>query len=97
MKTIVFSLSMPHCGSWNGRWSGAEQKHLIFKRLSDKYAATLDGQSWDYRWDDGWGAVIDARIVSGEESRKLRKQNAGFCGYDWMVQSILAVGRIETP
>lgn len=95
MKTVVFSLSMPHCGSWNGHWSGENRKHLIFQRMSDKLAAAFDGMSWDYRWDDGWCAVVDARIVSREERRKLSKQNAGFCGYEWMVESILAFGRIE--
>lgn len=95
MKTIVFSLSMPHSPSWNGRWSGEDKKHLYFQHVSDKLAVALDGQSWDYHWDDGWCALIDAKIVSREERRKLSKQNAGFCGYEWMIQSILAFGRIE--
>lgn len=97
MKTVVFSLSMPHCGSWNGRWSSENRKHLLFQRMPDKLAAELNGKSWDYHWNDGWCALIDARIVSGEESRKLRRQNAGFCGYEWMVESILAFGRIVNP
>lgn len=95
MKTVAFELSMPHCGSWNGHWSGENQKHLMFQRMSDRLAAALDGQSWDYRWDDGWSAVINARVVDATEARKLRKQNAGFCGYEWMVKSILSFGRIE--
>lgn len=95
MKTIVFRLSMPHCGSWNGHWSGENQEHLIFQRMSDTLAEAFDGKSWDYNWGDGWCANIDARIVSGKEIQRLRRQNAGFCGYDWMIRSILAFGRIE--
>nr|WP_279221862.1 hypothetical protein [Clostridium sp. OF09-10] len=33
--------------------------------------------------------------LDAKEARKLRKLNAGFCGYDWMVQDILAFGEIK--
>lgn len=95
MKTVAFSLHMPGRGSWNGRWSGEGREHLMFMRLPDCLAKAYNGKSWDYRWDDGWCAVVGARIVDAAEGKKLRKLNAGFCGYEWMVESILAYGRIE--
>lgn len=95
LKTVCFELTMPNRGSWNGRWSGEKEGHYHFERLSDGVAQKLDGRDWYYGWGDGWGANVSARIVTGTESRRLRKQNAGFCGYDWMVKSILACGEIK--
>ena len=60
-----------------------------------KLFSKLDSGSWSDRWDDGWCAMISARVVDAKEARKLRKLNAGFCGYDWMVQDILAFGEIK--
>lgn len=28
---IVFELTMPHCGSWNGKWSQADRLHIRTK------------------------------------------------------------------
>lgn len=28
---LCFELSMPYAASWNGKWSGADQGHYIFK------------------------------------------------------------------
>lgn len=96
---LCFELSMPHAASWNGKWSGADQGHYIFKTSQatsmQKLFVKLDGGSWTYRWDDGWCAMISARIVDAKEARKLRKANAGFYGYDWMVKDILAFGKIK--
>lgn len=54
---LCFELSMPHAASWNGKWSGADQGHYIFKTSQaasmQKLFAKLDGGSWAYRWDDG--------------------------------------------
>jgi len=91
MYKIEFSLSMPGVGAWNGRWSGERQRYLIYKNLTDKIAkiSGLDRESkksWSYRWDDGWCACVSARVMSKGE----RKQKSdGFCGYDWMVDSII--------
>lgn len=32
--------------------------------------------------------------ADSKEAAKLRKRSAGFCGYDWMVDSLLMDGRI---
>lgn len=90
---IVFRLSMPSRGSWNGDWSGASKNYLIVKTLTDKQVVALLGDksdgSWWHAWTDGWAARVDARITRSGE--RLSKSD-GFCGYDWMVNNILDHG-----
>lgn len=96
---------MPNRASWNGRWSGEDKKHYIIKKVSDRFLKQQDhlkklhetgADGWYYRWEDGWGASVSAQIIDGTEARKRRKLSAGFCGYDWMVESILSKGEITT-
>ena len=61
----------------------------------EKRIEELDGRSFCYRWDDGWTACVSCRIVDAKEAAKLRKKNRGFCGYDWMVRSIIENDCIE--
>jgi len=92
MKRVEFRLSMPSRGSWNGRWSGEDRNYVIVRTLKDATAAALlpGGKgSWFHRWDDGWAARITGRVMAaGERAPK----SDGFCGYDWMVNNILAYG-----
>lgn len=97
---LCFELTMPNRGSWNGRWSGEKDVHIITKsdrQIGKKLIEELDGQSFYYGWDDGWGANVSCRVVDAAEARRLRKKNRGFCGYDWMVRSIIANGEIKRP
>lgn len=96
---VVFELTMPNSGSWNGAWSGEGRGHYYFKdfppvSFEKKYKEKVIG-SWYYSWDDGWTACITSRVIDGQELRRLRKNNCGFCGYEWMVRSILATGEIK--
>ena len=96
---LCFELTMPNRGSWNGRWSGEDDKHYIIRAYRtkaeiEKYSY-LDGKDFWHRWDDGWTACISCSIIDSKEAAKRRKQSKGFCGYDWMVQSILS-GNIDT-
>lgn len=90
-KRVEFLLSMPGARSWNGRWSGEGRNWSIVKTLSDAAAVRLLGErseaSWSHRWDDGWCALVSARVVRG----RLPKSD-GFSGYDWMVANILDHG-----
>jgi hypothetical protein len=89
---------MPNRGSWNGRWSEENDTHVIIKtdrQIGKKRIEELDGRHFYYRWDDGWTACVSARIVDRGEAAKLRKRNRGFCGYDWMVRSIIADDEIK--
>lgn len=96
---IAFILSIPSNNSWNGRWSGEGKIYAIVKKFSGKKGearanALLAAHGWGYNFGDGWRAYVEAKRVEGADLRQLRKRNAGFCGYDWMVTSILEHGRI---
>jgi hypothetical protein len=92
--TLSFTLSMP------SRWSGEEKVYAVFKNFAGKKAARkaqelLSHHSWHFSWGDEWGATIVAKRVYGFEFRRLKKESAGFCGYEWMVESILVCGEIR--
>ena len=54
-----------------------------------------DGANHYYNFGDGWGANVSVRIVEGAKSRNQAiKGSKGFCGYDWMIDSILKHGKI---
>lgn len=93
---IVFYLSMPGKGSWNGKWSGEGR---LYARVSYERAVPriLWGKSYFYRWDDGWEACVSVEKVPASEARKIKKASVGFCGYDWMIRSIMKYGRIIAP
>lgn len=90
---IVFELTMPHVRSWNGKWSGADRRYIRLKRECD-VPKTLWGKSFDYRWDDGWGACVSVARVTSAEARKLERLSGGFMGYDWMIKSLIERGYI---
>lgn len=86
---IVFILSMPNVGSWNGQWSGARNLYCRTRKLTKDLEKELDGKSFYYNFGDGWGASIKAKKVGAREGDKMEKQSRGFCGYEWMIDSIL--------
>lgn len=91
---IAFILTMPNIGSWNGRWSGENDLHAIVK-TERSVPKDIIGKSFYYRWDDGWTACISVEKVDCREGNKLRNKSRGFCGYNWMVDSIIKKGFIE--
>lgn len=92
---IAFELSMPGKGSWNGKWS---QEGQCFVRTMDQRKVPKEYWNKDfyYRWDDGWTACVLVRKVSIADARKLERASKGFCGYDWMIKSIIRYGEILT-
>ena len=48
----------------------------------------LIGESFYYNFGDGWGAKITCRAKGTEKPTKK------FCGYEWMVRSIIKNGSI---
>lgn len=90
---IVFQLTMPHVGSWNGKWSGERDLYI---RTKPEYS--VPKEYWDkdfrYRWDDGWEANVSVTRMPAAEARKLERKSAGFAGYDWMIHSIINYGKI---
>ena len=49
-----------------------------------------------YRWDDGWTARVSVTQMPATEARKIARRSKGFCGYDWMIKSIIKYGCICT-
>lgn len=92
---IVFELSMPHAASWNGKWSGEGRKY-IRTRYERDVPKHLYNKDFYYSWDDGWEACVSVRKVPAAEARKLEKKSDGFCGYDWMITSLIRDGYIHT-
>ena len=95
---FAFILTMPNNNAWNGRWSGEgkvyakvktfttrEFKEQLLQRVGNHY----------HNFGDGWGANVEVKVVSLEEKRKLIKQSQGFCGYEWMINSIIDHGEIR--
>ena len=105
MTALVYSLSMPGCPSWNGRWSGEGRCYAIVetipagKKYAEKAEQIVANGPYSYRWSDGWCASIRVHIAERTEINRIRRASHGFCGYDWMVQSIKEHGdiRAEAP
>jgi len=81
-RKVIFELSMPNVGSWDGRWRGSKSKYTVESKLP-KDKLHLIGKSFYYNFGDGWGASVSCRLKSRE--RPTNK----FCGYEWMVKSII--------
>ena len=92
---IVFEVTMPPVGAWNGRWSGADKRYI---RTMDERKVPRECWNKDlyYRWDDGWGACVSVKRTKASEAKKLQMRSSGFCGYDWMIRSIIECGCILT-
>lgn len=98
---IAFSLSMPGVNSWNGKWSGEGRDYTIIRSFGTSKASKEKAESilkrgyFSYSFGDGWRAAVSVRKVEPYQAKKLRKTSAGFCGYDWMVDSIISHGEIK--
>ena len=92
-KRVLFRLTMPNAGSWNGRWSGEGQNYILVRSLPEARVKELGiPKTWHYSWGDGWGANVSARVMDkGERAPK----SDGFCGYDWMVDRMIRWGTMD--
>ena len=100
---ISYTLSMPTVGSWDRKWSGDKKSFVLLrpeargKEAKKKEEEKLSQGRFYYSFGDGWSALVVVEKVDAETARKLRKSSAGFCGYDWMVDSIEQYGSILPP
>ena len=103
---LAFNLTMPNVGSWNGKWTSESDLHAKIINFSQRYGASnaakeklksIKGKNFYYNFGDGWGANIEIRQVTASEASKIRRKSKGFCGYDWMIDSILQYGEILNP
>lgn len=83
LKRMIFELSMPSNNSWNGKWSGAESTYTVAKSLTHGKAEELKPR-YTYNFGDGWVAAVAVR-----EAKPREKPTNKFCGYEWMIDSIL--------
>jgi hypothetical protein len=89
MKRLIFELSMPANNSWNNNWSGQDNKCTVAKDVTEKKAKTLSDY-YSYSFGDGWVAAVTVRPAKPKE-----KATNKFCGYNWMIDSILYNNKIE--
>ena len=92
---------MPNCGSWNGKWSGQDSLYSRVRKFNKKDCDKFKikeklNNSFSYRWDDGWCALVEVKSIDSKEANQIRKLTKGFYGYDWMIDSILDFGYITT-
>ena len=76
---------------------GAKQVPIyegIFVRTQIGYSPLR--KNYYYNFGDGWGANIRVELIDSAEARKRRKKSSGFCGYGWMVHSIMMYDEILT-
>ena len=97
MKYIVFKLSMPSVGTWNNKWSGAGNFYAYKIKLKDNVFSKIDLQSsYNYNFGDGWTANISVQIFDKSKGANFEmKGSKGFCGYEWMIDSILKYNEIR--
>jgi len=91
MKLAVFELSMPSANIWNSRWSREEEYHALVREIPEE----LKLGAYRYSFGDGWIAQVAVREVDSRTAKKIKKDSSGFCGYEWMVDSILEHGEIK--
>jgi len=96
--TLAFFLSMSNPPSWNGKWSGEGRKYVKTVKFKKKELENADkilkNGGYSYSWSDGWRALVRVEQVTPEQSRQLTKTSDGFCGYEWMITSIIKKGYI---
>ena len=104
MKYVLFELSMPNNNAWNGKWSQADKLHCRVrsypfrknqKQVCERLKNVLSTTGCYYNFGDGWGANVHVDVFEGAKAKNAAiKGSKGFCGYDWMVDSIISHGKI---
>jgi hypothetical protein len=95
---VSFELDMPNPPSWNGKWSGEGKLYCVIRNVGSSRDARAKWEKligrYSHRWEDGWTAIITVREVTSTAAIRMRKQSAGFCGYEWMIDAIAKHGKI---
>ena len=96
---LSFVLGMPNCASWDGKWTGSGNiyaRALKFRKSEKENAETILKKGYFYyNFGDGWGASVTVAKIDSKEAAKVNRKTDGFCGYDWMIESIKEHGLIK--
>lgn len=82
-KRVIFELSMPSNNAWDGKWSGEGNTYTVARTLPTAKFEELKPR-YTYSFGDGWVAAVRVREAAPREKATNR-----FCGYEWMIDSIL--------
>jgi hypothetical protein len=99
---LIFRLSMPGTGPNGERWNSDNRVHALIRPVPRNLKSTenanklLAAKSWRYDFGDGWIAQVDVEQGTQQTVHRARRLSQGFCGYDWMVASILEHGEIKS-
>ena len=96
MTILCFQLSMPNNNSWNGKWTGDGVFYAKTRTVSEREKANKIAEKgyYSHSFGDGWRAVVHVRKITAAERKKIDKNTRGFCGYEWMIDSIIKWGEI---
>lgn len=96
MTILCFQLSMPSNNSWNGKWTGDDVFYARTRTVTERKKADQIAEKgyFSYNFGDGWRARVDVRKITAAQRKKIDKNTKGFCGYEWMIDSILKWGDI---
>lgn len=92
---VVFILDMPKINTWNGHWSGEDDVYAKAYQNREVPKEVLN-KEFSYNFGDGWTARVKVKQMPATESRKIMAKSKGFCGYEWMIRSIISRGYIAT-
>lgn len=93
----LFILTMPNCGSWNGKWTGEGNNYTRTRKIINRnkpiYPELKEGNHY-YNFGDGWGANVEVKFITKSEAKMADKTTKGFSGYEWMIDSIIKNNKI---
>jgi hypothetical protein len=84
-KFILYEIQDTSIGSWNGKYSGSDQRYTFTERI-EKRTYIPKKSSYHYNFGDGWSLNIIVSTISKIEAEKLKPN--GFRDYEWMISSI---------
>lgn len=95
MKHFKFVLTMPRNNSWNGKWTGEDKYYCRIRSYVNDYVPKyLKTGDYTYDFGDGWMACVKVEEITAKQKKICNSKSNGFCGYDWMIGSIIEHGKI---
>ncbi len=93
---LLYTLSMPNNNAWNGKWTGNSKSYTDDRKVNiEEGKKILAKAPFFYNFGDGWRAKVDVKQVTRPEAAKAAKKSDGFCGYNWMITSIIIHNNIQ--